>query len=75
MKKLIGDEALYYKHNKNGELIGLMSTHVDDFSLAGTEEFLNTATEEIRKNLDISKVEDGKFRFTGIDVEPFDDRI
>merc|ERR1712030_248662 len=75
LKKLIGDEALYYKHNKNEELIGLMSTHVDDFSLAGTEEFLNTATEEIRKNLDISKVEDGKFRFTGIDVEQFDNRI
>ena len=32
-------------------------------------------TEEIRKALDISKVEDSKFRFTGIDVEQFDDRI
>ena len=32
-------------------------------------------TEEIRKTLDISKVENDKFRFTGIDVEKVDDRI
>merc|ERR1712237_119491 len=69
------DEALYYKHNTNGDLIGIISTHVDDFSLAGSEEFLNTVTEEIGKALDISKVEDSKFRFTGIDVEQFNDRI
>ena len=75
LKKLVGDEALYYKHNKNGDLIGLLSTHVDDFSLAGTEEFLDIVTEEIKKALDVSKVEDGRFRFTGIDVEQFDDRI
>ena len=37
LKKLVGDEALYYKHDENGKLIGLLSTHVDDFSLAGTE--------------------------------------
>ena len=75
LKKLVGDEALYYKHNENGDLIGLLSTHVDDFSLAGTEEFLSSVTEEIGKSLDISKVEDGSFRFTGIDVEQFHDRI
>merc|ERR1712030_114011 len=49
LKKLDGDKALYYKHDKYGDLMGLMSTHVDDFSLAGTKEFLETATEEIRK--------------------------
>ena len=75
LRKLVGDEALYYKHNENGDLVGIVSTHVDDFSLAGSEEFLSTVTEEIRKTLDISKVENDKFRFTGIDVEHIDDRI
>ena len=53
MRKLVGDEALYYKHNENGDLVGIVSTHVDNFSLAGTEDFLLTMTEEIRKTLDI----------------------
>ena len=35
LKKLIGDEAVYYKQNENGDLVGMVSTHVDDFSLAG----------------------------------------
>ena len=53
----------------------MISTHVDDFNLAGSEEFLEAVTEEIKKVLDMSKVEDGRFRFTGIDVESFEDRI
>ena len=53
----------------------MVSTHIDDFSLAGTKDFLDAVTEEIKKTLDISKVENDKFRFTGIDVEKFDDRI
>merc|ERR1711984_14279 len=75
LRKVDGDEALYYKQDNNGELIGLLSTHVDDFSLAGTAKFLETATEEIKKHLDVSKVEDGRFRFTGIDIEQVDGRI
>ena len=35
----------------------MVSTHVDDFSVAGTEDFMAAITEEIRKVLDISKVE------------------
>merc|ERR1712074_160484 len=54
-------------------LVGLLSTHVDDFSLAGTAEFLETVTEEIKRRLDVSKVEDGRFRFTGIDIEKMED--
>merc|ERR1712090_84812 len=75
LRKVDGDEAMYFKHDGNGELIGLLSTHVDDFSLAGTPKFLETATAEIKKHLDVSKIEDGKFRFTGIDIEQVDGRI
>ena len=75
LRKLVGDEALYFKNDENGDLEGMISTHIDDFNLAGSEKFLESVTEEIKKVLDVSKVEDGKFRFTGIDVERFEDRI
>lgn len=35
LKRLEGDEAMYYKKSLSGELEGIISTHVDDFSLAG----------------------------------------
>ena len=75
LKKLEGDEAMYYKINKDGNLEGLVSTHVDDFNLAGSEKFLLSVTEEIRKVLDISKIEDSVFRFTGIDIKKLENHI
>ena len=44
---------MYFKINEDCNLEGLVSTHVDDFNLAGSENFLITITEEIRKVLDI----------------------
>ena len=75
LKKLEGDEAMYYKINKDGNLESLVSTHIDDFNLAGSEKFLLSVTEEIRKVLDISKIEDSAFRFTGIDIKKFENHI
>ena len=75
LRRLEGDEAMYFKKNKEGDLEGLISTHVDDFNLAGSDSFLEAVTEEIKKVLDVSKVEDDKFRFTGIDVEKVGDKI
>ena len=46
-----------------------MSTHVDDFDLAGKKRFVNRLTKEIHKALDVSTVESNCFRFTGIDVK------
>ena len=31
---------MYFKTNENGDLEGIVSTHVDDFNLAGSERFL-----------------------------------
>ena len=41
LKILDGDEAFYYRHDKDGNLDGMISSHVDDFILAGTDEFLD----------------------------------
>ena len=69
MKRLEGDKAVYYKHDEAGKLHGMVSTHVDDFTLAGKDDFIEHIMKEISKALDVSKVEDGMFRFTGIDVK------
>ena len=74
MKRMEGDEALYFRHNEEGDLVGMISTHIDNFNMVGTEEFLKEVTERIGGALDISKIEDSRFRFTGIDVERKDGR-
>ena len=53
MKRLEGDEAYYYKYDEKGKLEGMISSHVDDFNLAGNEKFINTVTEKIKLALDI----------------------
>ena len=75
LKILEGDEAVYYKHDKNANLEGMVSTHVDDFNMAGNNDFISIVTEKIRAALDISKIEDRVFRFTGSHVEQKDDSI
>ena len=39
LKVMEGNEAFYYLH-QDGELIGAVITHVDDFTLAETEDFI-----------------------------------
>ena len=39
LKTLPGDEAFYYE-NRDGKLLGVVLSHVDDFTVAGEEEFV-----------------------------------
>ena len=52
--------------------MGAVITHVDDFTLAGTEEFINKVLEIISRELMVSKIERDSFRYTGIDVSTTD---
>ena len=52
-----------------------MSSHLDDFILAGTDRFLVEITGKITEKLEISKLEDNEFRFTGMDVKKEGDVI
>ena len=70
-----GDEAFYFRHDENGNLEGMVSSHVDDFILAGTDKFLDEITSKIAQKLEISKLEDNEFRFTGMDVKKDGDVI
>ena len=75
LQRLEGDEAVYYRKDKDGELEGMVSTCVDDFDLAGTKSFLEKVTKEISNKLDVSKVEDDKFRYIGIDIKKVENGI
>merc|ERR1712002_1135235 len=74
LKTLPGDEAVYYQH-KNGKLEGMLLSHVDDFTIAGTKEFVQRIVAGIEENFTISKVEEDNFRFTGLDVKTKNGKI
>ena len=47
LRILDGDEAFYFRHDENGNLEGMVSSHVDDFILAGTEKTFKTIQNRI----------------------------
>ena len=53
----------------------MVSTCVDDFDIAGKPSFVDMITEKVSGVLDVSKVEDDKFRYTGIDMKKVADGI
>ena len=54
---------------------GIVSTCVDDFDLAGTKSFVEKVTKKVSAVLDVSKVEDDRFRYTGIDIKKVENGI
>ena len=73
-EKITGDEAFYFKHEE-GKLVGMVLLHVDDFMMASTKIFVEELTEVFQKTLTVSKIEDDKFRFCGVDVMLKDGKI
>ncbi len=74
LKTLPGDDAFYYEH-KDGKLMGLILSHVDDFTIAGDTDFVKRIVTGIKERFTVSKVEEDKFRFTGLDVKAENGRI
>ena len=56
-------------------MTGQVVIHVDDFFISGTNQFISFFLEMVNKNLKVSKVEHGSFRFTGVDIRKEDKRI
>merc|ERR1712089_84822 len=65
---LPGDDAFYHE-NRNGKLMGLNLSHVDDFTIVGDIEFVQRIVKGIQERFTVSKIEEDKFRFTGLDVK------
>ena len=74
MRTLPGDEAFYYQYI-DGVLNGMIITHVDDFQIAGNDNFINSILSKLESNLTISKIEQNEYRFTGIDVKKVSDGV
>ena len=74
LRVMDGDEAFYFLH-KDGHLQGAVLTHVDDFNLAGTDDFVEEIITQVEQKLMVSKVERDKFCFTGLDVCTMEDGI
>ena len=69
-----GDEAFFY-YRKDGKLLGLVGTHVDDFFGAGNETFKVEVMDKLASKFVCSKREEDHFRFTGVDVSKSDEGI
>ena len=74
MKVMEGDKAFYYLH-KDSVLKGAVITHIDDFTLAGTNEFVDQVLKFINEELIVSKIEKDAIRYTGIDIKAIEDGI
>ena len=72
MKVMEGDKACYYLL-RDSSLQGCVITHIDDFTLAGTPDFIKEVLEMIERELTISKIERDNFCFTGLDISTVED--
>ena len=62
------DRAVFIMKDET-KLHGLIIVHVDDFLWVGSEEFLNTVMDPIRKQFKVSKEFDAAFKYVGINLE------
>ena len=62
------DQTIQAESSSSSFLRPRFECDVDDFSLAGTLEFVEKVIKGVSEKLTISKVENGKFRFTGLDL-------
>ena len=63
------DKALFRWYNKKGQLEGLILLHVDDFLLAGSDNFAVLVTKKIEDAFRIGKRKVTNFRYVGLDIE------
>ena len=62
------DAGLFYWHN-NGNLEGIMSTHVDDFCWGGTSDFVKNVINRLRKVFQIGKENSVTFTYLGLNLK------
>ena len=68
LRTIEGDEAFYF-WNLDGNFHGAVLTHVDNFEVAETNDFVKDIISMVEQELTVSKVEEDVFRYTGLDVK------
>ena len=62
------DPALFFL-KQNGDLVGMMASHIDDFLHAGTDEFDEMIMKKLRMRILPGKLEEGEFHYVGFKVK------
>ena len=68
------DPALFFWY-KNNRLIGVLTSHVDDFAYCGTTDYLEGVVNKVKCTFKISSEENGSFKYLGLNVLQNDDNI
>ena len=69
------DHAVFFWKDKDGEMIGYCATHVDDFIVSGTPEFLDMLIDGIKKRFTVSSETDSFFKYVGLEIIQLDNCI
>lgn len=62
------DNALFLWHNDEGDLIGILTSHVDDFAFCGNVDFQTGVIEKIKEKFKIKEHHNGSFKYLGLNV-------
>ena len=68
MKSVSGDDA-FFTLNKEGELLRMTVLHVDNFLVAGNQQFMKIISSAFKKRFTFGKTELDKFKFKGLNIE------
>ena len=68
MREVSGEPGLFTYH-KDGKLVGIICSHVDDLFIAGNNFFKSSIVNKLFKLFQFSKVETKKFKYLGCEVE------
>ena len=69
------DPCLFLDKTKDGELKGMIGTHVDDFLMAGTREWLDNIIKKIKENFLMGKVESTDYLYCGHRIKLKDGKL
>ena len=67
LKQSLVDKALFRSYSDDGSLQGVFLIHVDDFLIAGTQEF-NIKIESITKKFKVGRRKEADFKYIGLNV-------
>ena len=63
------DEALFFVHDKNGHLIGVIACHVDDLLYGGTSQFHQEVINNLHDKLEFGSENSSAFTYIGMHVQ------
>ena len=64
----LGDSDSVFMLRKEGQIIGLICTHVDDVIFSGKQSFISWFKQIVADNFVVSKFEDNNFTYTGVKI-------